>query len=447
MAGESAIIYMDESGFEPRQIMVKQGAELVFKNRGKGARWPASNIHPTHGLYPEFDPKQSIAPGQGWRFVFEKPGEWRFHDHLDPSFIGLITVSGLAASSSAKVEAVKISDAYKNIAKDSADIFSNDAALKAYVKIYGPKQTILRLHELEGAFGDCHQTAHKAGHFAYEIFDESAFAACSSECHSGCYHGATEAYFREHGTGNLSKSLSTICPNELNAFFSHQCIHGVGHGLMAFTDYALFDALRSCELLASGRESCFSGVFMENIVGALAKDDPKVKLDAGHVSKFLSSDPHYPCNIVDEKHKSACYFLQTSRMVQIFGADFLKVAEECGRAPAVHQAVCFQSMGRDVSGNFRSDSRRVKRECYFAPEGENRTDCIRGAVQDMFWDKSGARQAVSFCQVLEKENEVKECLNVLFYRGQDILSTKADRDTFCALVSEKYHPVCLETLK
>lgn len=90
---EPVIIHMKKDTFEPNNIQIKKGTMVIFKNEDFQARWPASNLHPTHDIYPAFDPQQPIEAGEEWRFVFDKIGSWKFHDHLFPSIRGIITVS------------------------------------------------------------------------------------------------------------------------------------------------------------------------------------------------------------------------------------------------------------------------------------------------------------------------------------------------------------------
>lgn len=87
-----AEIQMKEEGYEPSAITVQAGKAVRFINSSSGNRWPASNIHPTHELYPEFDPKRELKPGESWTFTFRKPGKWRMHDHLFAYMKGTITV-------------------------------------------------------------------------------------------------------------------------------------------------------------------------------------------------------------------------------------------------------------------------------------------------------------------------------------------------------------------
>ncbi len=91
--GESVVIRMDNGVFEPDTITIKRGTQVVFESVGSESHWPASNLHPTHGIFPEFDSKRRVAPGESWSFVFDRVGEWRFHDHLSPRMLGTIVVT------------------------------------------------------------------------------------------------------------------------------------------------------------------------------------------------------------------------------------------------------------------------------------------------------------------------------------------------------------------
>ncbi|MBI4363433.1 MAG: cupredoxin domain-containing protein [Candidatus Doudnabacteria bacterium] len=89
---QQAGVMMTTSGFEPAELKIKNGTTVTFLNQDSKPRWPASAPHPTHTDYPEFDPKQALTSGQSWSFTFEEAGEWRYHDHLNPTVKGTITV-------------------------------------------------------------------------------------------------------------------------------------------------------------------------------------------------------------------------------------------------------------------------------------------------------------------------------------------------------------------
>lgn len=86
-------ITYDGATFSPSSLSVKNGDVVIFKNKSKVEFRPASNPHPTHTDYSEFDAKQPIAAGKSYQFKFTKNGIWKFHDHLNPSAQGTITVT------------------------------------------------------------------------------------------------------------------------------------------------------------------------------------------------------------------------------------------------------------------------------------------------------------------------------------------------------------------
>lgn len=95
MAPDILVVQVDFDGqsFNPKSVNIKVGDIVIFKNNSSQDFWPASNPHPIHTDYPEFDAKQAIAPGGKYQFKFEKAGNWGYHDHLNPSMNGTINVS------------------------------------------------------------------------------------------------------------------------------------------------------------------------------------------------------------------------------------------------------------------------------------------------------------------------------------------------------------------
>lgn len=496
VAAENITVNMTSQGFEPKEVTINKGDTVTYVNNDAQYRWPASNIHPTHNIYPEFDPKAEIAPGSSWKFTFDEVGNWKYHDHLVPTMNGTVIVADASAQKCAdsesnqkcastqqkqgswsklwhaianwwrsiwrkkdkttnkdtEVKSEQVSkpnkqEAYNlNIGKTDESIFTDETALASYMHVYGPKQTIAQLHSLENKFGSCHQPAHRAGHIGYQQLGNHALIEYSPECQSGYYHGVMEAYFKDHGTNNLAESFTTLCPSNLNNFFEHQCVHGIGHGLLAWTNYELPEALTACDQLPRRQDSCWTGVFMENLSAQIANGNINTSIANSdtHLTKYLKNDdPLYPCNGVAEKYQNSCYFLQTSRMLQMFGQDFKKVSDACATAPAIYQTSCFGSMGRDVGGNFPTDNTRQIKECGYVTNPTHRKDCLNGAVQNSFWDPSGQTQAVDFCKRLTDTSEKQGCYNTLFERATQLFATAADKQSFCNLVEAGSKPACI----
>ncbi len=90
--GNSYTIQMTDQGFVPDHLEILAGDTVVFENVGQNDHWPASDRHPTHTSYPDFDPGRPIIAGSSWTFIFFRPGNWGMHDHLYPEFMGRIVV-------------------------------------------------------------------------------------------------------------------------------------------------------------------------------------------------------------------------------------------------------------------------------------------------------------------------------------------------------------------
>ena len=90
---DAKVITLTKDGFVPSTVTLHVGDTITFNTTTGTMFWPASNLHPSHLVYPEFDPKGPVQPDSSWSFTFTKPGEWKFHDHLAPYYTGVITVT------------------------------------------------------------------------------------------------------------------------------------------------------------------------------------------------------------------------------------------------------------------------------------------------------------------------------------------------------------------
>lgn len=85
-------VVLTNDGFVPQELAIAKGDTVVFVSEAEREFWPASNQHPAHTVYPEFDPNQPIPANQTWSFVFHKVGTWGYHDHLHSFHTGSINV-------------------------------------------------------------------------------------------------------------------------------------------------------------------------------------------------------------------------------------------------------------------------------------------------------------------------------------------------------------------
>lgn len=96
------IVTYTDSGFSPETITISAGETVTFVNNSSRGMWVASDIHPTHTLYPEktdadclgssFDACEKTPVGESWSFTFNKEGSWKYHDHARASRTGIVVV-------------------------------------------------------------------------------------------------------------------------------------------------------------------------------------------------------------------------------------------------------------------------------------------------------------------------------------------------------------------
>lgn len=92
VTSKTVTVEYEATGFSSVSIEINVGDTVSFVNKGTKNFWPASDPHPTHTDYPEFDAKKNIAPGETYSFTFTKTGVWGYHNHLNPAQKGTVIV-------------------------------------------------------------------------------------------------------------------------------------------------------------------------------------------------------------------------------------------------------------------------------------------------------------------------------------------------------------------
>lgn len=260
---------------------------------------------------------------------------------------------------------------------------------------------------------NCHQLAHVIGNTAVDTYNgdiSEAFKYGDSFCWSGYYHGVVERAVKESGKEKFIANANTLCSaiegKERYSFNYYNCVHGLGHGIMAITDDELFSSLPLCDKLTGEweRKSCYGGVFMENIMV-----DNRV-----HVAKYLKKDDlMYPCDAVATVYKEQCYLMQTSYALTQTNYDFTNAFKLCANVEPEFRDTCAQSIGRDASGSTVSNVEKTIANCSLGQDDRQEENCITGAVKDFISYFHGDNQAQMLCNALPSRfqahcNETRE---------------------------------------
>lgn len=84
-------ITVTSSGFQPGSLTVKAGETVVWSNQTGNTSNVSSAPHPAHTDYPPLN-LGDIAPGASVSLTFPAAGTYKYHNHLNPSQFGSITV-------------------------------------------------------------------------------------------------------------------------------------------------------------------------------------------------------------------------------------------------------------------------------------------------------------------------------------------------------------------
>ena len=457
------IHYRDGEGFVPARLEVETGTRVVLVNesaeqlaprfgvaQGDSPSGEETDDHGAHGAHgsghhsdaPAWnsDDPHPDSHGREWAHAFNVSGYWRFHNDLNPSHTGLIVALAPAGTKLEPLvvegQALSFPEAPAPTPDEYRELLQDTEAVREFMKAYGPHNTLGVLRQAEVETGlDCHQSAHHLGRMTFAEYGAAASISVEEVCRSGMRHGMMEQLFVTRGITNLAEDVEVLCPSEVDSFSRHQCLHGVGHGVMAWTAYEIKDALQLCDLMSneSSQRSCYTGIFMENVVSGLSGE-------VGQSSAYVDhNDPHYPCNILDERYVDDCYWYQTSQMLIVFNRDLELVAQACQEAPPVARRSCFGSYGRDLSGIHGRSPLTIAHYCGLAPSVQYRGACIDGAARTLFWEETQQDAGLVLCAAVEDPLLSESCYESIVGQAHMVVT---DLEPFCAKVPDRWRDWC-----
>jgi plastocyanin len=438
---DKLIIRMTDNGFEPKELTVTEGDKVLFINNDDVDRWPASNLHPTHGLYPEFDPLKGIKPGDSWTMTFDKAGNWRMHDHLIPHMTGTIVVlkdeTGNATSTAAKekndeLKAPAIQSLWGKIRSFFARMFrfSGESASSSDTKSLGefrslpdkakyawleniassddPKvawEYLLKAYSgPRGTDPKAHDMAHLVGQLIFNEYGLDGLSICTPVFAFGCYHGLMAVAFEGKSLPEYKESISGADKGCLRlggaedaSYWS--CVHGIGHGIITYREHDTDIALKDCDALGERvRTYCHDGVFMELSI-------------SGTKEAYRESDPLFPCDAIDAGYQSACARAQASVMRSRFGLDTTDIAGICRKSTETIHYHCIESLGYHAAQIGVGVAKRIVTECESIANGDDQAQCKAAAAGELvFQDMEGWRgEAPKICQSMNA-NYLSACL-------------------------------------
>lgn len=445
-------------GFHPRTITIEPGASVTFVNRTDHAFWPASNSHPQHDQYVEFDSGRPIAPGESWSFTFEREGKWGFHDHLRSFYTGTVVVGSEYADDDC-MDAIKDADvAKKRICwneklRNELQERGAAAAFKLFAEFYRSDTDFTRV--------GCHIIAHQLGDAAYgeylrygEDLSKLQFPPESVYCGYGYYHGILEHLIRDNPDFEMADAFCKMLIREHEADVPRirlNCYHAIGHGFIPEpTDLEMWGkgthmpqpAIAACSKLEEmdARTECYQGAF--NVIG-----DWMWTNQFG--LKFPATDSLALCREFEDREVStACYYELSMRILPLADHDlsiaydrYVARIEDDAIAGMVINSAAASALGARIADDSfisllyecRSLPARVQKQCVhglaggFVAHGEPANEYIK---------------AIDFCGDAELTTAEKETCYENIVRTFKTVYAREKVAKICTAIETPYQKYC-----
>ena len=92
MNKNETVVKISSDAFSPKSVTIKAGDTVTWMNKDTADHQVNSDPHPTHTLFPILNKIGLIKAGDKKSLQFTTAGTFTYHDHLNPSLIGSITV-------------------------------------------------------------------------------------------------------------------------------------------------------------------------------------------------------------------------------------------------------------------------------------------------------------------------------------------------------------------
>jgi len=336
------------AGFVPSILEVPMGSRVAFRNTTDTPLWTASDPHPMHTDYTEFDARMDYASDRVYIFRFDKTGTFGFHNHERSIDRGVIHVFDPAHP------AVNIDKTIENqrMERDKLLAMFDAHNTNSIFKIVDTIQAdpVLSLN--------CHDIAHDLGHRAYELYGFSEAMAFNNPnhvghalvqyiCAGGYMHGILEELSLQQPEFKTQPGImcATI-PDDARA----SCFHGIGHVFMFANSRDVPSSLAGCRSLDRSTDTyrCFEGVWMEMFWGNTA-----------HVAtSSLGWDlkkPMAPCISTEADAKPTCFLYSTFGYLRTHPKDYSGAVQMCTQSDLTKTDTefCLKGLGITMMSKFK----------------------------------------------------------------------------------------------
>lgn len=385
-------IVATENGFEPSDVSIGLGGTVIFHNKSGRTIWPASDPHPAHTRYLDFDPKKAINDGESWSIPFTKSGTFRFHDHLNPARQGIVRVTGAWYSGIVRMFSKPDCLTAKEEEKDAC----MEEELRQTMAHEGLKPAFdlfLLYYRNEPKFvqTSCHWHSHLLGEEAYELYARGEPVELIPEvsyCGYGFFHGFMARLVNENPDYSVAKRFcetATVAVEKDAPSARANCFHGIGHGFVEDPvpeEYwgkpkelwsRAFPVCDRISEIANEREECIEGAF-NGVVLFMEQAKYGLTLDRADLFKWCREEPY--------KYQQGCYYEFAQKSDQVIDNDLRNLSALLASVPHEFQktVVWVAAAGVMQQKIAESSHTNLYRQCQSLGSRELRDTCLDGIV-------------------------------------------------------------------
>lgn len=319
---------------------------------------------------------------------------------------------------------------------------------------------------------DLHLLGHSVGDELYKQTGIEGMKYCTHDFRNACSHSIVIGALLEDGVGVLDV-VNDVCkdaPGGPGAYT--MCFHGFGHGVLAYAEYEVPDAIELCKRVGTAEYNdreyieCVGGAIMEMYGGVHDKE-----LWAAKAEKYLDDEnPLAMCqaDYMPEDAKQICYTYITPFIFDAAGAEngnptpdiFKEAFGFCDNAePGMNQDTCYAGLGKEfivlVQGR---DIRRVEDTpdaklaeaagwCELAESPRAQELCKLEILNSIFWGgENHYSVSLRYCAHVTPRSLQEECFNRVINYTEYYQADPAFREGVCADIPEQHKARCANLL-
>lgn len=319
---------------------------------------------------------------------------------------------------------------------------------------------------------DMHLMGHVVGDQLYKQQGINGIKLCTQDFRNACSHALVVGLLLEKGESVLPE-IAKVChqaPGGKGAYT--MCFHGLGHGVLAYSNYEMPKAVQLCKKVGSeaynNREyiECVGGAVMEIISGG---DHDKPLWQNKHDKYLSTADPLAPCNAayMPDDARGQCYTYLTPHLFITAGANlgnptpeqFEKAFTYCNNIPEdqkKYRRECFGGFGkefvvlakqrdiRNIQDMSEAEVRTVYNWCLLGKTEEAINFCNEQAIQSFYWGgENKPDAAINFCNIMQNQTHQNSCFSSLSSTVKYYSSDAAGVMSFCQRIPETYRRYCM----